>query len=487
MDYLFLVALVLGLLIGAAAAWLVMRGGLRRAGADARAAADMDIARLTERLQGRDAGIEQLRTEIQNAQAASAKLQSQITSLSGEKGQLQATLVQERQAAEEKLRLLDEARAKLSDAFKVLAAESLKASNQSFLELAKASLEKYQESAKGDLEKRQQAIGELVKPVRETLEKVDSRMQEIEKVRAEAYGGLVEQVKSLAETGKELRGETASLVQALRRPTVRGRWGEIQLKRVVEMAGMLDHCDFFQQQSAETEDGLLRPDLVVRLPGHKTVVVDAKAPLMAFLEALDAADDAAKTARLKEHARLVRSHIVNLSRKAYFEQFESAPEFVVMFLPGESFFSAALEHDPSLIEFGVEQRVIIATPTTLIALLRAVAYGWTQERLAENARAISDLGKELYKRVSDLGVHFAGVGKGLERAIEAYNKAVGTLESRVLVSARRFRELDSAGAAGDIEELEPVEHSARLLQSTELGAGVFTTENTESSEAKGVA
>jgi DNA recombination protein RmuC len=384
--------------------------------------------------------------------------------------QILTTLELERKQAEEKLTVVREAQQKLSDAFKALAADALRSNNQSFLELAKATLEKFQESAKGDLEKRQQAINELVKPVKESLDKVDAKIQDIEKARVGAYEGLKEQVGSLLETQKELRSETSNLVRALRRPQVRGRWGEIQLQRVVEMAGMLEHCDFYQQQSIDTEDGRLRPDLLVRLPANITIVVDAKAPLEAYLDAIEAADEETRTARLKDHARQIRNHIAALSKKSYFEQFDPAPEFVVLFLPGEVFFSAALEQDPGLIEVGAQQNVIVATPTTLIALLRAVAYGWRQERLAQNAKDISDLGRELYKRLSDMGEHLAKLGKHLGAAIKAYNEAVGSMETRVLVSARKFKELGATGVDAEIDQLAPLETSPRMLQAPELTA-----------------
>lgn len=460
--------LLLGVALGVGATVLVMRGRLQRARGEGRAAAETEIAVLNERVAAHERTIKGLESDLRQRDKDKQDLQQKATDLKTREAQLQTTLDKERKAAAEKLGLLDEARQKLTDAFKALAAECLKTNNSSFLELARTSLEKFHETAKGDLDLRQQAITELVKPVKDTLEKVDTKMQEIEKARAEAYGGLVEQVKGLAEMGKDLRGETASLVQALRRPTVRGRWGEIQLKRVVEMAGMLDHCDFYEQQSVESETGQLRPDLLVRLPGEKNVVVDAKTPLSGFLDALEAPDDTSRLAKLKDHARHVRAHMTNLSKKSYFEQFSPSPEFVVLFLPGESFFSAALEHDPELIEFGAAHNVIIATPTTLIALLRAVAYGWRQERLAQNAREISELGRELHKRLSSMGDHFAQMGKSLEQTIDAYNKAVGSLESRVLVSARRFRDLDAAGLDGQIDELSPVERTPRQLQAQEL-------------------
>jgi DNA recombination protein RmuC len=395
-------------------------------------------------------------------------LRAQIAVLNAKAGQLETALQDERRQAQEKIAFLDNAQQKLSDTFKALAADTLQNSNTSFLELAKTQLEKFHESAKGDLEKRQTAIDELVKPVKESLGKVDTKLQEIEKTRLEAYAGLTEQVKSMREAQDLLRGETSNLVKALRRPQVRGRWGEIQLRRVVEMAGMLEHCDFDEQQSVDTEEGRLRPDLTVHLPGHKQIVVDSKTPLNAYLDAIDATDEETRAARLKDHARQVRDHIVSLSSKSYFKQFDSTPEFVIMFLPGEVFLNAAFEYEPRLIELGVEQNVIIATPTTLIALLRAVAYGWRQELLAENAKQISDLGRELYDRLATLSKHFGRLGKGLGAAIDAYNDAVGSLESRVLVSARRFKELGATGTTTDIEEQSPIESAPRHLQSQEL-------------------
>ncbi|HZT32243.1 MAG TPA: DNA recombination protein RmuC [Bryobacteraceae bacterium] len=363
---------------------------------------------------------------------------------------------------------LDAAQQKLADTFKALSADALRSNNQAFLDLARTALERAQETARGDLEKRQQSIGELVKPVHETLAKVDTRILELEKARAGAYESLLQQVRSLQETQTQLRAETGRLVTALRTPGVRGRWGEIQLRRVVEMAGMVEHCDFLTQPSAATETGRLRPDLVVRLPGGKNIVVDAKVPLEAYLSALEAPGEEARRALLQDHARQVRAHVSALGKKSYWEQFDPAPEFVVLFLPAESFFSAALEQDPALIETGVEQRVILATPTTLIALLRAVAYGWTQENLARNAAEIHKLGKDLYKRLSDLGEHWGKVGKSLERAVEAYNGAVASLESRVLVSARRFADLEATAFGVTIDTLEPVDTGVREIQAPEL-------------------
>jgi DNA recombination protein RmuC len=349
-------------------------------------------------------------------------------------------------------------------AFKALSADALARNNQAFLDLARATLAQTQEAARGDLEMRQQAIVELVTPVRNSLDKVDSKIQELEKARAGAYAALHEQVRGLAETQTQLRAETGKLATALRTPGVRGRWGEIQLRRVVEMAGMLDHCDFVTQTSVTSDEGRLRPDLLVQLPAGKIIVVDAKTPLDGYLQAIEAPDEQTRKARLADHARQVRAHLTALGRKSYWEQFEHAPEFAVLFLPGECFFSAALESDPSLIEFGVGQNIILATPTTLIALLRAVAYGWRQENLAENAAEISALGKELFKRLSDMGDHWSKMGTALERAVESYNAAVGSLEARVLVTARKFADLKTAPLGVEIAKLEPVEKSVRAMQ-----------------------
>jgi DNA recombination protein RmuC len=345
----------------------------------------------------------------------------------------------------------------LTARFDALAADALRKNNESFLELASVKLGQ-----------KEQAVEHLVAPLKESLQKVDGKLQELEVARKGAYSSLAEQVRQLTETQKELRSETGNLVSALRdRPNVRGRWGEIQLRRVVEMAGMIEHCDFETQAHVATEDGRLRPDLIVQLPGGKKVVVDSKMAGQAYLESLSCQDEESRLVKLREHARQVRDHVTKLSAKSYWSQFDQTPEFVILFIPGETFLSAALEQDPALIEDGVNQQVIIATPTTLIALLRAVSYGWRQETIAESARAVSDLGRELYSRLATLTEHFAKVGRGLETAVRSYNETVGSLETRVLPSARKFKEHGISPAA-ELAPLNVVDRSVRPVSAAEL-------------------
>ena len=364
---------------------------------------------------------------------------------------------------DEKIHLLEQAEKQLKDAFSTLSMEALEKNNRSFLELAKTSLEKFQEGAKGDLDKRHTAIAELIHPVKETLQKLDTGIREIEKERKGDQHSLKEQVKALSDNEKLLKQETSNLVKALRTPLTRGRWGEIQLRRVVELAGMLNHCDFFEQTQEMSEESRLRPDLIVRLPGGRQVIIDAKVPLQAYLEAIHTQDEQVRAQCFIDHARQVRAHVTALGKKAYWEKFQPTPEFVVLFLPAETFFSAALEADPSLIEMGAEQNVIIATPTTLIALLRAVSYGWKQESLSRHVETLHELGQDLYKRLGDMNSHFSKMGRSLSSAVEAYNKGIGSFETRVLVTARKFKEIGITSTQVDLEEPEAVDKMTREL------------------------
>ena len=374
----------------------------------------------------------------------------------------------ERRAAAEKVEAVTAARDELSNQFTALSSAALEQNNARFLQLADERMKAQQAAGKTELDAQKRGVEQLVKPVEEKLEAVNKVLREMEKERAQAYGGLNRQLVEVTETQQRLHAETANLVTALRAPHVRGRWGEVQLKRVCEMAGMLAYCDFYEQQSVAGPDGVLRPDVVVKLPGGKDVVVDAKAPLAAYLDAIEAKDETTREAHLDTYARHIQEHVKKLSAKSYERQFDSTPEFVVMFLPGEVFYSAALERMPQLIEQSVESSVLIATPTTLIALLKAVAYGWRQEKMAESAREVSALGRELYQRLSLLSDRFVTLGRRLDSSVKAYNDTVGTLESRVLVSARKFDEHGVAPDGAELESPAPIELSARRLRAAEV-------------------
>ncbi len=376
------------------------------------------------------------------------------------------------QVAEEKLLLLSAAQETLKTAFQSLSLDALAKNNSIFLELAQSTMEKFQEGAKEDLKKRQEAIGELFIPVNDTLKKLDTGIRELEVERKGVSEALKEQLRGLLENERQLKQETSKLVKALHTPAARGRWGEIQLKRVVELAGMLSHCDFFEQQQGQDDEGKYRPDLIVRLPGGRQVVIDAKAPLQAYLEAIHITDEQEKENKLKEHARQVRAHVSLLGKKGYWERFHPTPEFVVLFLPAETFFSTALEYDPSLIEVGAAQKVIIATPTTLIALLRAVSYGWKQENLSRHVEALHNLGKDLYKRLIDMSGHWTKMGRSLTSAVDAYNKGMGSLETRVLVTARKLKEMGITQGEIEIDPIETIDSFPRspIISQTEAAS-----------------
>jgi DNA recombination protein RmuC len=430
--------LVLGLFVGAGLVFAMLRGVQRRM--------EAALAGAQEELQ-----------TLRNANGAANQSLARIT----------AQRDAEQRSAAEKLALLEEAKAKLQDSFKALSSEALSKNNESFLNLAKTTLEKYQESAKGDLEKRQDTINKTIQPVGEALKVFNERVSKIEERRTDTDARLREKLHQLAESQVQLNRTTGNLVQALRAPQVRGQWGEMQLRRTVEIAGMINYCDFEEQASVETDEGQRqRPDMMIRLPNERQVVVDSKVPLAAYLDALEAQDPDVQTECMEAHARHLREHIKGLSAKSYWSQFDNTPEFVVLFIPNEAIFSAALEQEPSLIELGVNNQVIIATPTTLIALLKAIAYGWQQEAIAREAKEIARLGKELYGRIGVVAGHFAKVGKSLDQSVGHYNKAVTSIENRLLVTAKKFEELESASAS-ELPEVKAIEKIPALPKLTE--------------------
>jgi|TARA_B110000438_G_scaffold286026_1_gene316807 DNA recombination protein RmuC len=436
-------ALFLGLLGGALSVALYFFARSSRTAAEtSRLTTERDQA--LEAKAEAQAQIDSLRVELSSAQTENAKFTAQL---------------EEREVAHQaQLTELKNLRENLQDTFRSLSSKALQSNNEQFLSLAEEKLGKFQKGAQGDLAKRQEAINTLVKPLAESLKTIDGKIGDIEKARTGAYASLKEQIHSLGQTQTQLQTETANLVKALRTPNVRGQWGEVQLKRTVEFAGMVDHVDFVEQENATTDEGRLRPDLIVRLPNGGQVIVDAKTPLDGYLKALEAPDPETRKKELTRHARQIRDHIKKLGSKNYWKEFEPTPEFVVLFIPGEAFFSAALEEDPSLIEMGTADNVILATPTTLIALLKAVAFGWRQEQIAEQAQAISDLGKDLYERIVTLGGHFDKMGNTLGKSVDHYNAAMRSLDTRVLVTARKFIDLAPLSSK-ELPTLKPIEQN----------------------------
>ncbi|MCP9446641.1 MAG: DNA recombination protein RmuC [Nitrospira sp.] len=460
-----------GLVIGFSLAWFMavartqtecarrvgeveQRAGRAEANAAAAEATTAELRRQIEEAgKSTDAELHELRTRLSEEHAARVRAETERQELS--------------QRLEGEKRLLREAQEKLTDTFKSLATTALEGSQTTFLTLAKETFDKVLAEAKGDLGKKEEAIRGLVSPLADSLKSFDDHVRRLETTRQQAYTSLESHLTSLAGAQERLQRETANLVTALRTPRVRGRWGELTLRRVVELAGMSEHCDFTEQLSVATDQGRIRPDLVVHLPIGRAIVVDAKVPLEAYLDAVSSDSEQRRTDSLARHADHVRAHMLALSAKTYWDQFERTPEFVVMFIPGESFFAAAADADHRLIEDGMKKRVVLATPTTLIALLHAVAYGWKQEHLAANAQAISDLGKQLYERMRTLAGYITDIGNGLDKATRAYNNAVGSLESRILPAARRFRELGAA-SGDEIPMMNPLDTQARPITAPDL-------------------
>jgi DNA recombination protein RmuC len=405
-------------------------------------------------------------------------VRSQLTAeLAATRARAEAEITAERRASAEKLSLLRDAETKLREAFSALSSDALRQNNQSFLDLARASLTEFQQTARMDLDGRHKAIEDLVQPLKDSLTKVDGKLQEVEKNRVGTASALTEQLRTLHQAQHTLQVETGRLVQALRSPNVRGQWGELQLRRVVEAAGMLEYCDFDLKESVANDGSRLTPDMIVRLPGGRNVVVDAKVPSSAYLDAMEADDEGARNTKLRDHARQLRDHVVRLGNKSYWQHFQPTPDLVIMFVPGETLLSVAMQRDPSLLEFSLGRGVMLASPLTLMALLKAVAFGWQQEKIARNAHEISDLGRQLYDRIRIMAEHFEEVARGLTRSVEAYNRAVGSLESRVLVTARRLKE-KGITAPEELPELEVIDHTARSLGAPEL-VGLFDDDPVE--------
>lgn len=441
------VGLVAGAVLGLVVGLLVVRARSAATAARLQDAQDM-LARQT-------AELDRVRRELEVARADGARLSAQVE--------------QQERAATDRAAAAEQERELLRGSFAELSSQALQRNAEQFLTLADTKMKEAQEAASGDLAQRQQAISQLLGPLQETLTKYEEGLRQLELDRQGAYVTLTEQVKQLGSTNDRLQRETANLVTALRAPQTRGRWGEVQLRRVVEMAGMVAHCDFTEQVSVTTEEGQLRPDLVVHLPGGAQVVVDAKVPLDAFLKAVEVEDEDERKVQLSAHARQMRTHVDQLAKKQYWSQFDPTPEFVVAFVPGDPLLAAAYEHDPTLIEHAMDSRVLLTTPTTLIALLRTIAFGWQQEDLSANAREVQQLGADLYDRLRVMGGHLGRLHKSLTSSVEAYNDAVGSLESRVLVTARRFPELGVVGVgAQEIPDTKAVVATPRLAQSTEL-------------------
>ncbi len=447
--------LLLGIVLGGFAVWFLTRSrippGFRKRLEDAEktaVAVDSRDAELRAQLQERVKELESLRNKIESEQKARTAAESKLQS--------------EREKLLEEKDTLKEARTRLSEAFQALAAQALESNNQAFLQLATQTLKTVHQESQGDLKQRKAEIEALVNPLAKALEKYETDLQAIEGERQRAYGDLRQVLEGVKGTQELLRSETTNLVSALRRPHIRARWGEMTLRRVVELAGMSEHCDFSEKPTLSREDGRYQPDMVVHMPGKLSIPVDAKVPLDAYLDAVTASWEDEKNAHLVHHARQVRAHMEKLSSKEYWDQLERTPEVTVLFLPGEPFFSAAIERDATLFEDAIRNHVLIATPVTLLALLKAVAYGWRQEDIAQNARKISEAGKQVYERFSTMWEHLGSLRAALGQAVDAFNKTLGSIEARLLPSVRKLRELGTT-SADEIPEMQPIDRAPRSL------------------------
>jgi DNA recombination protein RmuC len=458
--------IVLGVIIGGIGAWFIASFRLQKRGAEHIAEIQSShanqVTELEKRAGGSEARIEELRQQVQVRDSEIGRMRNELTAENQAKVEALTKLEAAQKSFEEQKALIEAMKTEMTDTFNALSSAALKSSSEDFLRLASEHLGKVVADTKGRLGEHQAALDGMIKPLYETLKRYDEQIRSIEESRHKAYGSLEEQLRTLASTQENLQRETSNLVSALRKPQVRGRWGEMQLRRVAELSGMSIHCDFTEQQSMDTEKGRIRPDMVVHLPMEREIVVDSKVSLEAYLDAVSASTEDERKAKIEKHAQQVRAHMNKLASKEYWSQFKQSPEFVVLFIPGESFLSAALDSDSTLIEDGIERRVIIATPTTFIALLRAIAYGWRQEQVTKNAQEISELGRQLYERMHILVQHFANVGSNLEKAIGSYNKAVGSMETRILPSVRKFKELGVTGA-DEIPVIDQIDQKARSL------------------------
>ncbi len=474
---------LIGLALGALATFLLMRVRIAKSEAARQIEFNTELSHLQAENRSLQNSQGSLSKTIQDLDKKTEDLNERLFTVSNEKTALEENLENEKANSVEKLVLLNDARKNMLDAFATLSRQALDQNNQSFVSQATEVFKRFQSSAVSDLNLRQEKISEIVAPVQKSLEAVDNHIAQLEKERLYTFATIGEQIHQMTNSQQKLSETTLSLVGILRNTRTRGQWGEIQLRRIVELAGMSQHCDFREQFHVAGEDGAQRPDMIINLPAQRTIIIDAKAPMTAFLEAFDATDDDSRNHHFRKHARSLRMHVGQLSKKAYHENFDPSPEFVLMFLPNEAVFSAALEHDPELLDFGVSNNVIIATPLTLIVLLKSAAYGWRQEAIAEDVRQVAVLGRRLYDRIGKMATDVAKLGQSIDRSAKAYNKMVGSMESRVLVSARKFKDLPAIGANNDLPLLESVETVTRSFRTGEMAINdrdeIDQTEETE--------